>query len=86
MKGGGRVNSPRCERDIEILCSRHSFGNPILRGLKIPLGHGDSCFPGQRMPSALRSRQRNLKKPVGLGPRLLQVSLREPKFREARFQ
>ena len=51
-------------------------------------GQGDAGirFPRQRLPGALRGGQGDAEKPFSLRPGLRQISLREPKFGEARFQ
>jgi hypothetical protein len=56
--------------------------------LQIKFGQRDSGirFPRQRLPGSLRSRLRNPEQLVGMGARFGQVSLRWPKFGEARLE
>jgi hypothetical protein len=74
-------------RTFEAFYRRQGLGDATARALEIKFGDGDPGvrFPGQRLQSALSSRQRNLEKRFRLCSRLPSISPRHPEFRKARF-
>jgi hypothetical protein len=86
--GGGCVNSPSGQRDLEALHGGQGFGDAISRALEVSFGEGDSGirFPRQRLPSALGGRQRDPEKSRCLVPRCSLVPLCKPEFCQSRLE